>query len=387
MKHCLALIAIIFLSSTTIFSQAFGTVSANEAEQGEILTVTITGINTSWGQETGTFWTVIGQNSSTTIVPIVSETVISTTEIELEIHVPFDQVYGDYDVWRNDLVLENGFTISCDLSEFGCNDPTACNFVPSATCNLGTCIYPGCTDPDACNYDSIATCDDGGCLYGNWGCTDPDACNFDPTAGCDDGNCNLGDYFGCTHPHAFNYNYLANCDDGTCLMPEITSVTPNVGENGQNLSVTITGLNTRWGQESGTFTMIIGQQSSTLMNITNQQIVSMTEITADVSIPEDAGWGDYEVFYGHCPIVYAGFSVFCPGGVGGCTNVDACNFNSTATCEDGSCVYPGCMNSVACNYEEEAGCDNGTCLFGDTGCMDSNACNFLSTATCDDGDC
>ncbi len=40
----------------------------------------------------------------------------------------------------------------------------------------------------------------------------------------------------------------------------------------------------------------------------------------------------------------------------GCTNEMACNFSSTATEDDGSCIYPGCQDSTATNYDPVAGC-------------------------------
>ncbi len=70
----------------------------------------------------------------------------------------------------------------------------------------------------------------------------------------------------------------------------------------------------------------------------------------------------------------------------GCTDSEACNFDSTALCDDGSCVYAGCTNSLACNYDSTAGCDDGSCILPD-GCTDSMACNYDSTALCDDGSC
>jgi hypothetical protein len=52
----------------------------------------------------------------------------------------------------------------------GCDDPVACNYEPTATCNNGTCDYTscyGCTNPVACNYSETATFDDGSCCISN----------------------------------------------------------------------------------------------------------------------------------------------------------------------------------------------------------------------------
>ena len=90
----------------------------------------------------------------------------------------------------------------------------------------------------------------------------------------------------------------------------------------------------------------------------------------------------------------------------GCLDEGACNFNSIATVDDGSCDYlscAGCTHPMACNYDEFATIDDGTCIIpgdwcddGDPnsiddviqgscvcqgyGCNDPDACNFSATA-------
>jgi|GEM_PF-3417998 len=87
------------------------------------------------------------------------------------------------------------------------------------------------------------------------------------------------------------------------------------------------------------------------------------------------------------------------GTVAGCTDTTACNYDSLADCDDGSCTVDdacgvcggagtiaGCTDSAACNYDSTADCDDGSCVLPD-GCTDSTACNYDSSATCDDGTC
>ena len=126
----------------------------------------------------------------------------------------------------------------------------------------------------------------------------------------------------------------------------------------------------------------------------------------------------------------------CTGVVLGCTEPNACNFNSVANENDGSCISPedyydcdgncildsdndgvcdeleiiGCVEPMACNYNPEAtqesdcvyplpyyNCDS-TCVndtdedgvcdeFEIDGCTDMFACNYQETATDDDGSC
>ena len=70
----------------------------------------------------------------------------------------------------------------------------------------------------------------------------------------------------------------------------------------------------------------------------------------------------------------------------GCTDSTACNYDPTALCDDNSCTYEGCTYSTACNYDPLAGCDDGSCIYPDA-CTDPLACNYDPNAICDDGSC
>ena len=96
-------------------------------------------------------------------------------------------------------------------------------------------------------------------------------------------------------------------------------------------------------------------------------------------------------------------------GVPGCTDALACNFDPSATIDDGSCLAldecgncggtetTGCTDPAACNYDMNAGCDDGSCLTLDAcgncggtdtaGCTDPTACNYDMNADCDDNSC
>ena len=73
----------------------------------------------------------------------------------------------------------------------------------------------------------------------------------------------------------------------------------------------------------------------------------------------------------------------------GCTNPSACNYDATATIDDGSCQLPdGCTDAGACNYDPSAVCDNGSCEFTScAGCTNPSACNYNAGASIDDGSC
>ncbi|MEO9802029.1 MAG: VWA domain-containing protein [Reichenbachiella sp.] len=77
--------------------------------------------------------------------------------------------------------------------------------------------------------------------------------------------------------------------------------------------------------------------------------------------------------------------------VRGCTDRDACNYNSQATVNNGTCEYTscvGCTDNAACNYdpsatESDSSCEYTTCA----GCNDPAAVNYDPAATINDNSC
>lgn len=244
---------------------------------------------------------------------------------------------------------------------FGCTDPDACNYDPSAEVESGECEYPetyygcdgecvndadgdgvcdelevpGCTDAQADNYMASATDDDGSCEY--LGCTDPNACNYDTTANVDDGSCDLPELYytcagdcindsdqdgicdeleipGCTDEAAQNYNDDATDDDGSCEYPGCTN--PNASNYDPNANV------------------------------------------------DD----------GSCL-------------AGGCTYANAANYDPLASYDDGSCSFEGCTDASASNYCPLALTDDGSCAYDVAGCTYVESANYNPNATVDDGSC
>ena len=72
----------------------------------------------------------------------------------------------------------------------------------------------------------------------------------------------------------------------------------------------------------------------------------------------------------------------------GCMDVEACNYNPEATDENGTCTYPinpavDCDGNCLSDIDGDGICDE----FELGGCTDETACNFDATATDDDGSC
>ena len=284
----------------------------------------------------------------------------------------------------------------CDeLEVLGCTDPGYLEFDPIATDDDSSCntlIVLGCTDNTALNYDLIANVDDNSCLYE--GCTNFLACNYDSNASVDDdsclyvldlfgvdyvncdglclndedgdGVCDEDEVGGCMDLDAYNFDPLANEDDGSCLYQGCTVITACNYDPFADIDD--------------------GSCDFPIENYLDCNSDCLNDIDADGICDE------LEIF--------------------GCTYPLADNFDSSATQDDGSCIYFGCTDSVACNYNESANTDDGSCDYvediyldcngdclndedGDgvcdeievSGCVDEIACNFSVVATDDDGSC
>ena len=334
------------------------------------------------------------------------------------------------------------------LTVYGCTDSTACNYDASATCDDGSCLTAyGCTDTTACNYDPNATCDDGNCLT-VYGCTDSTMFNYNSAATCDDGSC-IAIVYGCTDSTQFNYNSSANTS-GISLLTTLAGGNGSNGNmfnitNTSNTTVNIAGFSQGPGSNNTTITnaqvnvymmpasyVANGsswtQVGSATTNLTPNASTGYCPVNG-VNIPAGATYGFYvglttgtvqytdgtgtpgvtplasdnnitisEGLGGPWPnptyaprnwngmVHYTGVQV-CQPIVNGCTNSTACNYDPSATTDDGSCILPnGCTDITACNYDPNATCDDGSCT-GLLGCTNSTAFNYNASATCDDGSC
>ena len=73
--------------------------------------------------------------------------------------------------------------------------------------------------------------------------------------------------------------------------------------------------------------------------------------------------------------------------VAGCQDSTACNYDETATDDDGSCTYADeyydCDGNCLSDVDGDLVCDENEVA----GCQDTTACNYNETATDDDGSC
>ncbi|MGB0149968.1 MAG: hypothetical protein ACPF87_03655, partial [Flavobacteriales bacterium] len=195
------------------------------------------------------------------------------------------------------------------------------------------------------------------------GCTDPAACNYDPQANVPDGSCTYDEE---------SEIYVSACDEFTWNGITYTSYGTyswqGVAENGCDSTATLN--------------LSISPSYSF-----DESMSSCSSIMWNGQSLEATGTYVYQGttnFYGCDSVTTLDFTLLpC-----GCTDPEACNYDSSATIEDGSCVFCfGCTFEIACNYEPEATVDDGSCVFSCPGCLDEAACNFDPTALQDDGSC
>ena len=255
---------------------------------------------------------------------------------------------------------------SCDFSclygmtEQGCTDDNACNFLAQEPCNYTTCLALGCNVAGACNFDADAMYNDGSCEYTSCvGCMNPAACDFDDQAVVS-GSCDWESCLGCNQPLADNYDADANtsgngvCVFGGCTFPQACNYDAGATHDDGSCEFSTC---------SGCLNAMACNYDGTALYFDPSVCVFAQNGTNCDGLCTDSN-GD-----GICDVDV----------VSGCTNVDALNYDVDANTDNGTCVLPnpGCTSPSACNYQPEANVDNGTCeSVSCSGCLDVNACNY-----------
>jgi hypothetical protein len=337
--------------------------------------------------------------------------------------------------------LANTDNGSCIAVVNGCTDPSASNYNALANIDNGSCVWLGCTDPTASNYNPLAITDDGSCIACVYGCTDPNATNYNTTATCDDGSC-IPYTYGCMDPSADNYNSTVMIDDNSCVWLGCTDPTAsNYGWGPGNANIWTSTQYVQTDDGSCTYTTCSGTAPITgnyVTTTTNGATISWDNMNTGLCtvdwyqirykvsgalvwtplpstttnsqnisslIPDTTYEYGMKIKYVGSASAVAWFynpsgqftTSSCPPGqielygqcvpaIYGCTDPTACNSNSFANVDDGTCTYPavnadcfGCLSSYTLV--------NGACVSIVYGCTDSTQFNYSASANVDDGSC
>jgi hypothetical protein len=337
---------------------------------------------------------------------------------------------GPADVYNlNGLSFVTGISytaVSCAVDPEGCTDSNYVEYNPNASIDDGSCLtiaIEGCTDSDYLEYNSSANVGDGSCVtLSVEGCTDPSYLEYDSGANVDDGSCSSIAIEGCTDSNATNYDANANTADGSCeydllgvgcqvsfesvntgsnltlfFIPDATLGAPlSIGDqvgvffidsngsavcagsslwNGGQFQITAYGddllTDNLDGLSDGSPLIILAQSGDNVYN------VSASYQSEDMSTYSTNG-----LSY----VTSLDFQLACTVQYLGCSDPSACNYDSTANTDDGSCIYPGdiydCDNGCVNDDDVDGVCDE----FEVVGCQDPSASNYDPDAT-DEGSC
>lgn len=208
------------------------------------------------------------------------------------------------------------------------------------------------------------------------GCTDPAACNYSPTAIDDDGSCELGSSL-----------YLEFNTD--CWGQELGFELADDGAN-----VLYSASTNTYPSQATTIEEFCLEDGCYTLTITDSYGDGMFGTATGCAID-----GSYNMVDGEGVIAVQmtdpdfGFSIthdFCMPLplINGCTDVDACNYDLSATVDDDSCTYEcyDCNDPLACNFSSTpVNLDNDYCTY--PGCTDVFAATYSPEAGCDDGSC
>ena len=227
--------------------------------------------------------------------------------------------------WYTDL---RAYTTNPYLQLWTSSGPSGCSDTLTFALGSSSCTSLGCTDPLACNYDSLANTDDGSCTYP--GCTDPIATNYDPTASCDDGSCYCsGTYI------TFDYD-----PQGTYSSQQSFSI--------YNSSGTLVHSGGGSGQQTQEY-CLPDDCYSVVMDDSNCNGWWYTDLRAYTTNPYLQLWTSSGPSGCSDTLTFALGSSSCTSL--GCTDPLACNYDSLANTDDGSCAYSSniIQNVTACD--------------------------------------
>ena len=301
----------------------------------------------------------------------------------------------DYWSFANRIVTISGVTVtddnygSCDdcitsVEVFGCTDPSADNYNSAATDDDGSCVYCSTFDLiviSQSNVTSTGTCD-GTAIVAGVGGTSPYNISWpaNPFALCEgtytvsatdaegcftsvDIQINGPSVAGCTDANASNYDSAATSDDGSCVYPVTFTVDMNCYPDAFG-TVYVTGPSLGWcadcfplsdadgdGVWEGTGDFPAGdlEYKYQLDQWAHQEDLVDDMVNGGTCAPVTDYFG-----YANRLVTIAGVTVTddnygscedCVPAVLGCTDVNADNYDASATQDDGSCTYTAVCNA------------------------------------------
>jgi hypothetical protein len=320
---------------------------------------------------------------------------------------------------------------SCTDPINGCIDSEASNYNPHANNDDNSCEYSGCTIQFAINYNPDVTIEDGSCILAIYGCTNPSADNYNQDANTDDGLClfdgacqyeNMVVYLSDSYGDGWNGNILSVGSNSSTLYHNSESFTTFFGVDticvDPNYCNTITVNGGTWSNEiswtietldhtpiisggapfHGTFgSSCVDDNETTLIDGCMDPIANNFDSYANITTENNCVYSsnyDQTQLLGCSDILAINYN---PGALSfnnnfciyyGCTLVEAQNFNSLASHDDGSCLFAPCPDGQILDCDGSSECHPfGWVADGYTDCQDQQWGADLSCYQNDGGDC
>lgn len=247
-----------------------------------------------------------------------------------------------------------------------------------------SCGSYGCTDPSACNYDAEAVQDDGSCGVIDecgicaglgascTGCTDPSACNFFADAIFDDGSCIFPPL-----------GYPCDCATDLAIVAQLgaqaaadTSVEATGNLNA--LNITLNWTNTAGdGSWAGDVLIEISAPDGSCVGIGGYDVGTGCSL-GSLAWPSEwnvSASGTYTHVVDLTTIGMSGEGAWGLNVINGWTGSGGAAYDFTVVLEgvcSGAPEFGGCTDPEACNFDSEATLDDGSCDLGTAAYFDSD---------------
>ncbi|MEC7864286.1 MAG: hypothetical protein VYB55_04415, partial [Bacteroidota bacterium] len=242
--------------------------------------------------------------------------------------------------WSNGAVTEDLANVCAGAYTVTATDCYGCTV--SATANVVLAITYGCTDPAAFNYDPTANTDDGSCIAVAMGCTDTAAANYDASANTDDGSCHY--CFG-------GYNVTIDCGGGSWASEVSWELVDAAGTIVLSGGAPFNDPNACL--DGGCYTV---NMYDAFGDGWNGNALTITENVSGASASVSLAAGS--AGFGTISLAELGCFLY------GCMDPLATNYDVNANTDDGSCTYPGCVTSLPFAEDFETGTADVTLMSG-----------------------
>lgn len=198
---------------------------------------------------------------------------------------------------------------------------------------------------------------------------------------------------GCTDINACNYNVDATLDDGSCFFAPVEDECANAIDLG-DVSTSVVGSNvnacvdTEVGEQAGVFysftltanAIVSIETSSTGVDMDTQlALFANCGDASTIAFNDDGGTGFYSLLtFANCGDLAPGSYIIMVDGFGG----EEGDFNLDLNIDYASCVVVfGCTDEAACNYDPSATDDDGSCILPAANDVCANATDLGSATT------